>query len=143
MALLLANVVPVVVALDVTEARHVPDSGAVGPRQEQTDDHMVEGFAAAVGSLSDGTLLMPALYGLAASSALARNVESGTLADATFLVDMLRRFHYRVHITMLSPDQPELGEREIINTVAHGLNPLVGLLESLLDEIDDLPERKS
>ncbi len=120
----------------------MPDKGAIGPQSEQTEDHLVPGFEQAIGALGDGGLLSPAILSFAASSALARNAETGNAAEALFALDVLRRLHYRVHITALSPDQPDLGEREIVNTITQGLNPLIALLESLLDEIAEQPERK-
>lgn len=116
----------------------MPDSGAIGPRREQSGDHRpVEGFDAVVASLADGELLIPAVLNLASSLALAGN--ASTVREINGLI---RSLHYRVQVTVLSPDSPELGEREIVNTVAQGMNPLTALLETILDEIAELYERK-
>lgn len=92
--------------------------------------------------MSDGELLLPAVQLFAQSAALARNATSGPDAEVYFALDMLRTLNFRVHLTVLSPDQPELGEREIVNTVTQGLNPLTALLETVLEEIAELYERK-
>ncbi len=118
----------------------MPDTGAIGPRREQTGDP-VSGFDHAVGSLSDGGLLIPAVLSLAKSAVLARNAGPGSAAEHLFGKE-IAGMHYRVKIAAMVPGQPELGDGSIIDTVAHGINPLTALLESLLDEIADLHERR-
>lgn len=121
----------------------MPDAGAVGPRREQTEGDSPPGFDQIAGALGDGGLLLPAVFGFAASVALAKNADSGQTAEQVFALGLMRSLHYRVHITTLSPDQPQLGEREVVNTVAMGLRPLAALLETLLDEIAELMEGNS
>ena len=110
------------------------ESGQVGPVREQTDEP-VTGFQETVAGLSDGSLLHEPPFDLRSASALARNIDTGPSAEALFTFDRERKLHYRVLITAYSPDQPELGEREVVDTVAHGTTPLVALLETVIDEV--------
>jgi hypothetical protein len=78
---------------------------------------------------------LPAPFDLAAASALARNSDSGDVAEKLFEIDRRRPLHYRIEVTAVSPDQPDLPGREIVNTVAPGARSLASILEILLDEL--------
>lgn len=117
----------------MTEAL-VPEPG-IGPRREQVDGEPAEGFAETVGALADGAILLPPPFDLPAAAALLRNTDSGDAAEKLFETGRNKTVHYRVNITAFLPDHPELGEREMINTVALGPNSLAAILDHVFDEI--------
>lgn len=112
----------------------MPEPGPIGPVREQTDD-AADGFDSAVAPLARGELLMPPPFDFASAAALARNIDMGHTAEQLFDFDSSRPVHFHVRIHAISPDQPELGDREVVDTVAQGANPLLALLETLIEEI--------
>ncbi len=110
----------------------MPEQGAIGPKQEQSGGYPVPEFDEVVQMLAEGQLLVPAVLFQAQLSALARGTD---------VEQAIKQLEYRIYVAVVSPD-PDVGDREVINTVAQGLSPLTGLLESLLEEIADLHERR-
>lgn len=78
---------------------------------------------------------MPSPFDLAAAAALAANAGRGPDAETLHAIDRAVKLHYRVKVTATVPNRPELGSRDIVDATAQGINPLVCLLETLLDEI--------
>ncbi len=119
----------------------MPDSGAKGPRRDEAGDKPVEGFDDAVASLFDGELLGPAVHFHTLAVVLAGGIAGMGLDGLAEINRLATSMHYRVHVSVLSPEHPDLGEREVVNTVAQGLNPLLALCETLIGEIAEIQEK--
>lgn len=86
-----------------------------------------------VSALADGELTFAPPFDLATSAALARNIDTGRIAQALFDATQTRDTAYRVTIAAISPDD-ELA-REIIDTTVASTRLLVALLDGLMEEL--------
>lgn len=110
------------------------DEDSSGP--EGADDTTAR-FDTVVAALAEGDLTFASPFDYATSSALARNIDNGRIAEMLFAVDRLRRVEYVVHISTHSPDQPEIGSRVIVDTTVQSRATLITLLDLLVGELAD------
>src|ERR1041384_5367842 len=91
-------------------------------------------FMGIVSDLADGELTFPPPFDLAASTALASNIDVGVIALKLFQVTQQRDCRYRVSIHAISPDDEAL-DREIVNTTVSSTRLLFALLDGLMEEL--------
>lgn len=107
---------------------------SVDHEQIEKRDGAVE-FDTAVASLADGGLVFPPPFDLSSSAALAANLDIGSIAEELFTTTAARDSQFSVRIGELIGDQPELGQREILDTAVGSTTLLIALLEMLIVEL--------
>ena len=111
----------------------MPDAGLDGPPEQESSERTA--FDEAISTLAEGEITFPAPFDYATSSALARNIDAGRIAELLFGVDRDRELDFRLTLFARSADQPELPEREIVNTVVGGKASLINLLDDLIEHL--------
>lgn len=91
-------------------------------------------FMGILSDLAEGDLTFPPPFDLAASAALASNIDVGVIALKLFNATQQRDCGYRVSIHAISPDDESLG-REIVDTKVSSTRLLVALLDGLMEEL--------
>jgi hypothetical protein len=93
-------------------------------------------FMEIVSDLADGELTFPPPFDLAASAALACNIDVGAIAVKLFNATRQRDCGYQVSIQAISPDDESVA-REIVNTTVPSTRLLLALLDGLMEELHD------
>ena len=106
--------------------------------QEHTGRDDIEAFHRAVTALFHGHLIAAYPFDYASASALRRNSDTGPVALGMFEADRARQMHYRIHITVHCPDQPDVAAREIAACTVLGTPPAVELLAQIALELSTL-----
>lgn len=102
-------------------------------------DELVGEFTSTISSLSQGGLTFPPPFDLAASAALADNIDTGEIAQRLFEVTHQRDTAYTISIAAVSSQHPDLPGRPVLETTVASRQLLIVLLEGLLDELTDVP----
>lgn len=92
-------------------------------------------FHSVVAGCTDGGLTFPPPFDVVASGALADNADSGQTAEELFRYTVQRNTAYTVRIFAETPENPEVGTREVIDTHVSSTRTLIGLLETLTSEL--------